>query len=192
MQLLLYVFCREVRIRAMDWYHEPPHWHADGNTLTLTTAANTDFWRSPDGATVSDSGHFLPHPITGNFQAEVKVIGAYRDLYDQAGLMLRLDDATWLKCGIEFFEGAQHVSAVVTRDYSDWALAPLPPNPTALWLRLQRQGSDVHIHYSLDGATYLLLRHAYFPATARGQVGAMAASPTGTGFEVSFEGFSIT
>jgi regulation of enolase protein 1 (concanavalin A-like superfamily) len=134
----------------------------------------------------------LPQLVTGNFQAQVKVVGAYRDLYDQAGLMLRLDEANWLKCGIEFYEGAQYVSAVVTRDYSDWALASLPPNPAALWLRLARQGTDIQVHYSLDGATYALLRHAYFPPAEQLQIGVMAASPTGAGFEVSFEGFSIT
>lgn len=176
----------------MDWYHEPPRWHADGDTLMLTTAPETDFWRAPDGTVARDRGHFLPQSVTGDFQAQVKVIGAYRDLYDQAGLMLRLDEANWLKCGIEFYEGAQYVSAVVTRDYSDWALAPLPPNPAALWLRLKRQGTDIQIHYSLDGAAYALLRHAYFPPAERLQVGVMAASPTGAGFEVSFEGLSIT
>lgn len=174
----------------MDWYYEPPRWHEDGNTLTLTTAPQTDFWRSQDGATINDNGHFRAQPITGDFLAEVKVIGQYRDLYDQAGLMLRLDERTWLKCGIEFYEGAQHVSAVVTRDYSDWSLAPLSTTPAALWLRLTRQGAEIHIHYSLDGTTYLLLRHAYFPQAEQVLVGMMAASPQGSGFEVRFEGFS--
>ncbi|HLV98151.1 MAG TPA: DUF1349 domain-containing protein [Ktedonobacterales bacterium] len=176
----------------MDWYHEPPQWRVEGDTLTLATAPKTDFWRSPDGSTVTDNGHFWAQPVTGDFQAQVKVIGAYRDLYDQAGLMLRLDEANWLKCGIEFYEGAQHVSAVVTRGFSDWALAPLPPKPAALWLRLKRQGTDIQIHYSLDGTAYQLLRHAYFPPAERLLVGVMAASPTGTGFEVIFEGFSIS
>jgi regulation of enolase protein 1 (concanavalin A-like superfamily) len=57
--------------------------------------------------------------IKGDFIVEVKVRGKYQELYDQAGIMVRLDEANWLKCGIEFFEGVQQVSAVVTRDYSD-------------------------------------------------------------------------
>lgn len=180
------------RMYTMNWYHEPPYWHVDGDRLTLTTAPQTDFWRSQDGATVRDDGHFQAQPIRGDFLAQVKVIGAYRDLYDQAGLMLRLDERTWLKCGIEFYEAAQHVSAVVTRDYSDWSLASLPPNSSALWLRLKRQGADIQIHFSLDGSTYHLLRHAYFPPTEQVLVGVMAASPQGSGFQVHFEGFSTS
>jgi regulation of enolase protein 1 (concanavalin A-like superfamily) len=175
----------------MDWYHEPPRWQIDGDTLTLTTAPQTDFWRPPDGAAAKDNGHFWAQPVAGNFTARVKVVGAYRDLYDQAGLMLRLDDANWLKCGIELYEGRQHVSAVVTRDYSDWAVALPASQPAALWVRLKRQGTDIQIHYSLDGKLYHLLRHAYFPSAEQFQVGIMAASPQGPGFEVRFEGFGI-
>ena len=63
---------------------------------------------------------------------------------------------------------------------------------SASWLRLTRQSADIQIHYSLDGATYHLLRHAYFPPAAQVEIGMMAASPTGTGFDVRFEGWSVT
>jgi regulation of enolase protein 1 (concanavalin A-like superfamily) len=130
----------------MDWYQEPPQWRAEGNALSMTTGPQTDFWRAPDGSAIANNGHFWAQPVSGDFQAQVKFSGTYRDQYDQAGLMLWLDEANWLKCGIEFYEGAQHVSVVVTRRFSDWALAPLPPNPAALWLRLKRQGTDIQIH----------------------------------------------
>ena len=38
--------------------------------------------------------------------------------YDQAGLMVRLDPQHWLKCGIEYVDGRQCASAVVTRRLS--------------------------------------------------------------------------
>jgi regulation of enolase protein 1 (concanavalin A-like superfamily) len=81
----------------------------------------------------------------------VKVSGEYQELYDQAGIMVRLDEANWLKCGIEFVEGVQQVSAVVTRDYSDWSVVPLPHNPASLWVRVTRRGTAVEVQYSLDG-----------------------------------------
>ncbi len=176
----------------MNWHHEPPHWRVDGDTLIVTTGPKTDFWRAPDGTVVADSGHFRAQPINGDFEAQVKLTGDYRDLYDQAGLLLWLDEANWLKCGIELYDGAQQVSAVVTRGFSDWALTRLPTNPDALWLRLKRHGADIQVQYSLDGTVYYLLRHAYFPPTPQVSIGMMAASPTGTGFEARFEDFRLT
>ena len=68
--------------------------------------------------------------ITGSkrdFVASVKVTGQYKALYDQAGLMLRLDDQNWIKTGIEYVDERQNVSAVVTREFSDWSrLSPEP------------------------------------------------------------------
>ena len=55
--------------------------------------------------------------------------------------MVRLDEENWLKCGIELVEGVQQVSAVVTRDYSDWSIVPMPSNPTSIWLRIVHKGS---------------------------------------------------
>ena len=57
----------------------------------------------------------------------MKVTGAYWDQYDQAGLMVRFNERVWLKCGVEFVDGVQHASAVVTREHSDWSVAPLWP-----------------------------------------------------------------
>ena len=34
--------------------------------------------------------------------------------------------------------GVQQVSAVVTREYSNWAIVPLPSNPAAIWLLPER------------------------------------------------------
>ncbi len=122
---------------------------------------------------------------------EVKVSGEYRDLYDQAGLMLRLDEANWLKCGIEFVEGVQQVSAVVTRDYSDWSVVPLPDNPASLWMRVHRRGTAVEVQYSLDGIQYTMLRLGYLTPIETVNVGVMCASPEGNGFSMKFEGFKI-
>lgn len=49
--------------------------------------------------------------------------------------MLREAERNWLKCRIEFINGLQQASVVVTRDYSDWSVVPLQDNPTSVWLR---------------------------------------------------------
>ena len=174
----------------MEWYNEPPSWSVFDNTIVVTSAHGSDFWRKTHYGFIRDNGHFYSQPVAGDFVCEVKIIGQYSSLYDQAGLMVRADETTWMKTGIEYVEGVQHVSAVVTRDYSDWSVVPLPQNPPALWLRVTRQGGSIEVHYSLDGKQYALLRVAYL-APGPVNVGIMCASPEGPGFSTTFESFVI-
>ena len=122
---------------------------------------------------------------------ELKVSGEYQELYDQAGIMVRLDEANWLKCGIEYVNGVQQVSAVVTRDYSDWSVVPMPQNPVSLWVHVTRRGTAVEVQYSLDREQYTMLRLAYLTPVETVKVGVMCASPEGNGFSMTFEGFKI-
>jgi uncharacterized protein len=61
---------------------------------------------------VRDSGHFRFDRVSSDFTAQVTVSGDYRELYDQAGLMLRLDAEHWLKAGVEYVEGRRMLSAL--------------------------------------------------------------------------------
>ena len=175
----------------MEWYNEPPAWRDEGHRLTVTTGPDSDFWRVTHYGFVRDTGHLCATTIAGDATAEVWVRGAYHDLYDQAGLMLRIDERNWIKCGIELVDGVQQVSAVVTREFSDWSVRPLSKAPVELRLTLTRRGDSVEIHYALDDGPLTLLRLAYFPPGQPAQLGVMAASPQGPGFTVSFRGLSI-
>ncbi len=176
---------------SVRWQNEPPTWMAADDAIRATTAPSTDFWRKTHYGFIRDSGHFYHREWTDDFVAEVKVTGDYRALYDQAGLMVRADETTWLKCGIEYLEGVQQASAVVTRDYSDWSVVPLPDNPPSVWLRLTRTGPDVEVRYALDGMHYELLRLAYLTPTPTVQVGVMCASPEGDRPGVTFDRFAV-
>ena len=173
----------------MHWHNEPPNWSAYNGAVTMHSAPQTDFWRLP--GIVRDSGHLYYQRQAGDFQIDCKISGSYNTQYDQAGLMVRVDQEHWIKCGIEFYNGAQHVSAVVTREYSDWSIVPLSSNPQSLWLRLKRQGTVIEIEFALDGLHYQLLRQAYFSPTEAIDVGLMCASPEGPGFAATFEGLTI-
>jgi regulation of enolase protein 1 (concanavalin A-like superfamily) len=176
---------------SMQWHSEPPNWQANEGRITVTVAGGTDFWRKTHYGFIRDNGHFGYIPIEDDFVVEVQVTGAYRELYDQAGLMLRSDAEHWIKTGIEYVHGVQYVSAVVTNDFSDWSVAPLAGSPPTIWLRVVRKAEAVEIFYALDGATYTLLRLAYLPPSPRIDVGVMCAAPDGSGFEVAFEGFQV-
>jgi regulation of enolase protein 1 (concanavalin A-like superfamily) len=175
----------------MQWLNEPAHWTHEGNRIAITADGKTDFWRITHDGGVRDTGHFYYQPVNGDFVAAAKFSAAYSALYDQAGLMVRLDETTWLKCGIELFNGVQHASVVVTRDFSDWSVIPLPGAPPALWLRLTRHAATVEVAYTVDGADYVMLRQAYLTPAEALQVGVMCCAPTGDGFTATFEGFRV-
>ncbi|MEQ9672694.1 DUF1349 domain-containing protein [Coleofasciculus sp. G2-EDA-02] len=175
----------------MKWYNEPPVWNEQEQVITVTSGLKTDFWRKTHYGFIRDTGHFYYQDITGDFIAVVKITGQYQELYDQAGLMIRENDQTWLKCGIEFVFGVQYASTVITREYSDWSVVGIPENPPSLWLKLQRSGGAVEINYSLDGEQFTMMRLAYLTETETVQVGLMCASPEREGFQVVFEGFQI-
>lgn len=176
----------------MKWYNEPLTWNEQANVLYVNAGAKTDFWQKTHYHFIRDNGNFYYQEVTGDFTIEVKVTGQYQTLYDQAGLMVRENENTWLKCGIEYVEGVHNISAVVTRNYSDWSVVPLSQPPVALWIKVQRRAEAVEVEYSLNGQYYQMLRLAYLTHTETLQVGLMCASPQGEGFSVVFEGWKIT
>jgi uncharacterized protein len=175
----------------MEWLNEPPVWNDSNGVITMTAAPKSDFWRLTHYGFIRDNGHFYYREVEGNFTAQVKITGKYQALYDQAGFMLRLNEMEWLKTGIEFVEGVQQASAVVTHNYSDWSVVPLPQNPPSLWLKLKREAEAIEISYSQDGENYQLLRLTHFSTAPKIMFGLMCAAPDGDGFEVQFEDFVI-
>jgi regulation of enolase protein 1 (concanavalin A-like superfamily) len=175
----------------MRWLNAPPAWSEDsGGGLRLTTASRTDFWQKTHYGFVRDNGHFRYERVAGDFAARVRIEGDWRDQYDQAGLMVRFDADTWLKCGIEYVDGQQLASAVLTRGFSDWSVAPLDPAPPHLWIEVRRTGEAVEVAYG-EAQPDRLLRLGALTSAPELDVGVMAASPEGGGFDVVLRDFAI-
>lgn len=174
----------------MNWLNEPSQWSQTDAQILVKTSPKTDFWRVTHYNFIRDTGHFYFEQVDTNFDLEVTIRGTYHDLYDQAGIMIRLDDRHWIKAGIEYVDGVQYLSAVVTRDYSDWSVMPLSPAPESLRLRVERRQEAIQLAYFAQDATFKQFRLAYFPPVPV-QVGVMCASPEGDGFEVAFEQYQL-
>lgn len=172
---------------AFAWVNEPALWSSDAQELRLTTENATDFWRETFYGFVRDSGHAYLQPVTGDFTASATIVGAYEQLYDQAGLMLRVDERNWVKTGIEYTDGMMHFSVVVTNQVSDWSVIPLPDaRPTdEVRARVTRHGNAIRVQYSIAGAPWQMARLAPF-TDADAAVGVMACSPERAGFEAVF------
>ncbi|RKN41874.1 DUF1349 domain-containing protein [Streptomyces hoynatensis] len=178
----------------MSWLNEPPSWSVEDGRLTATTGPETDFWRETFYGFVRDDGHFLYREVHGDFTAQVTLSGDYETLYDQSGLMVRGDRRTWLKTGVEFTDGLPHLSAVLTREHSDWSVVPLPelPGPEGtLTLRVTRHGAALLVQYLRPDGRWQLLRLGHLPLGEVSRVGVMCCSPERGGFTARFTGFSV-
>ncbi|WP_412753705.1 DUF1349 domain-containing protein [Krasilnikovia sp. M28-CT-15] len=176
----------------MQWLNEPPQWSVEGDTVRAVTAADTDFWRNTFYGFIHDNGHFYHRDVSGDFTAEVTVHGRYDTLYDQSGLMLRVDERNWLKTGIEYTDGTTHVSTVITREFSDWSMVPWPDYAGSLRIRLTRHDTALRVQCATDDGGWRLLRLGYLDLPESVQVGVMCCSPQRAGFGASFTGFTVT
>lgn len=175
----------------MKWYSKPAKSVLSHNGLTMTVDPGTDYWRVTHYGFIRDNGPFYYAEQTGDFEASVKITGAYKELFHQAGLMVRIDNKNWIKTGIEYVDGVQNVSAVVTRFVSDWSVVPRHDSPKSVWLKLLRKGDYVQVSYSFDGKKFDMLRLAYFPPKVKAMIGMVAAAPGKQSFNVVFEDFKV-
>ncbi|MGZ2461129.1 DUF1349 domain-containing protein [Rhizobium anhuiense] len=173
------------------WLNEPANWRADEAALTLTTDEKTDFWRETHYGFTRDSGHFLTFPTTESFTAQIRVQGEFRTLYDQAGLMVRIDERRWVKSGVEFTDGEPFLRTVVTDGKSDWSVAQPFRELEDFHIRVTIKNGAMRIQASRDGSVWPLLRLAPFPAATRYEVGPTACTPERSGLRVQFSEFSV-
>ncbi|MDR9773093.1 DUF1349 domain-containing protein [Rhizobium hidalgonense] len=173
------------------WLNEPASWRADETGLTLTTDEKTDFWRETHYGFTRDNGHFLCFPTTESFTAQIRIQGEFRTLYDQAGLMVRLDEKRWVKTGVEFTDGEPFLSTVVTDGRSDWSVSQPFKELDDFHIRVTVAGGAMRIQASRDGRHWPLLRLAPFPTADRYEVGPAACTPERSGLTVRFSEFSI-
>src|ERR1039458_231539 len=181
----------------MQWLNEPASWQRTDDVLQVNADPGTDFWRVTGYGYIRDSGHVYGEVLAGDLDVAVRVRGNYATQYDQAGIMLRADERTWLKTGVEFFEGRPRLSTVLTLGLSSWAVADLPEGTDEISLRASRRNDAVEIRYSADGAAPEAPpsgpdggppeRPALVSLPRDGDLlpGVMCAAPDGPGFSVS-------
>jgi len=176
----------------MIWLNEPLKYEIKGNNLSVQTGKSTDFWRETFYGFIRDNGHFLYKEIKDDFTVCVTFAGEYKALYDQAGLMIRVDEKNWIKTGVEFTDSELHISTVVTRDFSDWSIVSILNCSKEITIQLTRYGSALRIQYLDENGCWKLVRLAYLDIPEKCQIGIMCCSPEREGFEVEFKDFVIS
>jgi uncharacterized protein len=173
------------------WLNEPAQWSLAEGRLDVVTDAHTDFWRQTHYGFTRDNGHFFGAETDGDFTAELRVEARYEALYDQAGLMVRIDTATWVKAGIELSDGQPMLGSVLTDGMSDWATGLFEGDAADFRLRVTVADGVLRLQASRDGIRWPLVRLAPFPRAARYTVGPMCCTPERAGLGVAFSDFRI-
>jgi regulation of enolase protein 1 (concanavalin A-like superfamily) len=174
-------------LSRMSWMNDPASQHFAEGVLTVRSRGKTDFWRKTFFGYVTDNGHFMHLPVSGEFTFQARVNGNYSALYDQAGIMVRLDEKHWMKCGSELVENRRWASVVFTHDFSDWSTMEDLSQRAPVYWRVQRKKDSLEAQCSIDGEKFLTIRQGYFPANVRVLVGVMCCSPEGQGFDTTFD-----
>jgi regulation of enolase protein 1 (concanavalin A-like superfamily) len=130
--------------------------------------------------------------LAGDLDVSVRMRCTLGTQYDQAGVMLRADERTWLKTGVEFFEGRARLSTVLTLGRSSWMVTDLPEGTDEIVLRVSRRGDAVEVRYVLEDGPAELAALVFMPPGREVLAGVMAAAPEGPGFRVTFHDLRVT
>jgi uncharacterized protein len=175
---------------SATWLNPPSRSEVGAKKLKVWTADKTDFWRETHYGFTRHSGHVFGVTVSDDFTAQVRVEGHFDVEYDQAGIMVYVNDSTWLKAGAELADGTLSVSSVLTVGNSDWAVGSRLVTSSFL-IRVTLEAGVLLVHASQDGLGWSLIRMAPFPFAGPFFVGPMCCSPNRSGLVVDFDSFEI-
>ncbi|WP_123665042.1 DUF1349 domain-containing protein [Actinocorallia herbida] len=174
------------------WLNPPPSAEPDGASLVVTTAHGSDFWRHTGYGFVRDDGHALLAGFPAGTAVEVTFEAALTALYDQAGVLVRVDAETWVKAGVEATDGTPHLGAVVTHGTSDWSLAAVPEwAGLPVTVRVSRSGDALTVRARAADGPWRMVRLAHLAPDAAATAGPFCCSPSRGGLRVRFTRFVL-
>ena len=176
------------------WFNEPTTYQL-GAGLEIYTDEKTDFWQNTHYGFQRDDGHCLLTRLAGDFSLMTHVEFRPQEMYDQCGLMVRVDRENWIKVSTEY-ENEKHsrLGSVVTNlGYSDWATQDISSTHTEMWYRISKNGPDFLLENSYDGQNWLQLRITHLHQVPEQlEAGVYACSPIGKDFWCRFNLLEIS
>lgn len=169
------------------WTHPPIRVVEDDTDLLVTAAEGSDAWRTTSYGFIHDNEHALLMPFDQDSAIEVEFTADFSEQFDQAGVFVRVDDAHWIKAGVEFADGLPQLGAVVTDEVSDWSVAPVPDwKGGRVLVRISRSGDALTVRASVDGGSLRLVRLVPFAPDLVAYAGPFVCAPTRAGLTVRF------
>ncbi|WP_431932763.1 DUF1349 domain-containing protein [Micromonospora sp. RP3T] len=172
------------------WLNPPERAEAVDGGLLVEPRGGSDFWRRTSYGFVHDDGSALLAPFAGGTAVEVSFRLDYAAQFDQAGVLVRVDERRWTKAGVEVSDGVPQVGAVVTDEFSDWSVAPVPEwSGREVTVRVSRAGDALTVRARVDGEPWRLVRVAPLDPAASATAGPYCCSPSHGGLLVRFTGW---
>lgn len=176
------------------WFNEPARYHL-GAGLEIFTDEKTDFWQNTHYGFRRDDGHCLLRRQASDFSLRAHVEFRPRQMYDQCGLIVRIDSQNWIKVSAEYEnEHLGRLGSVVTNlGYSDWATQDIPASYHQMHYRISKRGQDFLMENSFDDQAWLQMRIAHLHQAAQEyEIGVYACSPLGKDFWCRFDILEIS
>ncbi|WP_341717409.1 DUF1349 domain-containing protein [Micromonospora sp. FIMYZ51] len=183
-------------MRSIEWssgsWRQPPvrvTEEPDGS-LSVEPAAGSDLWRHTSYGFVHEDAPALLAPFPTGSAVEVDLRLDYAEQFDQAGVLVWVDDRNWVKAGVEVSDGQPQVGAVVTRESSDWSVAPVPDwAGREVSVRVSRCGDALTVRARVAGEPWRLVRLAPLAPDATAFAGPYCCAPSRAGLTVRFTGW---
>lgn len=193
--------------KDLYWINKPPKFelvrsHGNGSRtggLHISPAAKKDFWQRTfyTPLLVKADGPALLRKIPdglNEWRAEVRFsLENATNQFDQAGLMIYVDEQRWLKAGVEVVDGVPRMSCVVTNVYSDWSVQPWHTTYDVA-IRVSHVRGSVAVEYRGSDERWHFYRIA--PSMMTDQqpagVGMVCCSPTEAGMTAILHSFTFS
>lgn len=167
------------------WFNEAREYYCDKG-LVIKTEADTDFWQRTHYGFKRDNGHCLLTKLRGDFSFTGHFEFEPQTIYDQCGLIVRIDQDNWIKVSTEYEnENISRLGSVVTNlGYSDWATTDISSEIKSMWYRISKNGNDFLIENSRDGENWKQMRITHLHQEIEElEVGIYACSPQDSSFQ---------
>ncbi len=198
-------------IESGFWINKPHSYSIDDNIVKIVTSSKTDFWQRSFYGFQNDNAPALLFETNINFTFSCKVEFDYKELFDQAGVIIYFDSENWFKASIEYENTtvARLGSVVTNLGYSDWATKDIEP-VNSMWYRISRRGPDFLFESSFDGTKYTQARVFHQHILGKTDIekakerflnsskekslnfGLYACSPSDSSFAAQFSNFEFT
>jgi regulation of enolase protein 1 (concanavalin A-like superfamily) len=165
---------------------------AGRSPLDVTAVETSDAWRTTAYGFVHDTEHALVSPFMHGTAVEVSFVADFRGEFDQAGVFVRIDENNWIKAGVEYADGMPQVGAVVTRDVSDWSVAPVPEwAGRTVTVRASWDLDALTIRARVDDEPFRLVRVVPLGPELTASAGPLVSAPTRAGLTVRFTRWAV-